>query len=240
MKKFKLSTLSLVGLSALLASQVSLADMSKITEQLTSMGLTDSQYEISDSPISDLKKVYLKDAHESFYITKDASTALMGKLYEIKNHKFIDPAFKKLETFKDEMIVYKAPEEKYVVTAFVDITCHYCHLLHEQMKGYNDLGITFRFLAYPREGLEGKVATQMESIFTAEDRNKAYDDAENGKLPKVLKEPNIVKKHYQYGMEFGISGTPALITPEGQVIPGYLKPQELLKALEDEAKNKKQ
>ncbi len=35
---------------------------------------------------------------------------------------------------------------------FTDITCGYCHKLHEQMADYNALGITVRYLA--SEGLD--------------------------------------------------------------------------------------
>lgn len=54
------------------------------------------------------------------------------------------------------MIVYKAPDEKHVITVFTDITCGYCHKLHEEMKDYNALGITVRYLAFPRQGLESR------------------------------------------------------------------------------------
>lgn len=54
------------------------------------------------------------------------------------------------------MIVYKAPEEKHVITVFTDITCGYCRKLHEQMKDYNALGITVRYLAFPRQGLSSQ------------------------------------------------------------------------------------
>lgn len=52
------------------------------------------------------------------------------------------------------MIEYKAANEKYVVTVFTDITCGYCVRLHSQMKEYNDLGITVRYMAFPRQGSE--------------------------------------------------------------------------------------
>ena len=43
------------------------------------------------------------------------------------------------------MIVYKAAQEKHVITVFTDITCGYRHKLHEEMKDYNALGITVRY-----------------------------------------------------------------------------------------------
>lgn len=45
------------------------------------------------------------------------------------------------------MIEFKAPNEKYAITVFTDITCGYCVRLHSQIKEYNDLGITVRYLA---------------------------------------------------------------------------------------------
>ena len=58
------------------------------------------------------------------------------------------------------MIVYPAKNEKHVVTVFMDITCHYCHLLHQQLKEYNDLGIAVRYLAFPRAGMNNQTAKQ--------------------------------------------------------------------------------
>ncbi len=79
------------------------------------------------------------------------------------------------------MIVYKAPQEKHVITVFTDITCGYCHKLHEQMSDYNALGITVRYLAFPRQGLQSEAEQNMKAIWCAKDRNKALDDAMSGK-----------------------------------------------------------
>ena len=40
-----------------------------------------------------------------------------------------------------------------------------------------------------------------------------------------------VAKHYVIGQRLGISGTPAIITPDGDLIPGYVSPEELLTRL---------
>lgn len=44
--------------------------------------------------------------------------------------------------------MYPAKNEKYVVV--VMDSCHYLHLLHQQVSEYNKLGITVRYLAFPR------------------------------------------------------------------------------------------
>ncbi len=59
---------------------------------------------------------------------------------------------KQLNALEKEMIVCtNNAEEKHVITVFTDITCGYCHKLHEQMADYNALGITVRYLAFPRQ-----------------------------------------------------------------------------------------
>ncbi|CSI27176.1 thiol:disulfide interchange protein DsbC [Vibrio cholerae] len=82
------------------------------------------------------------------------------------------------------MIEFKAPNEKYAITVFTDITCGYCVRLHSQIKEYNDLGITVRYLAYPRQGPQGQVADQMAAIWCSNDPKAAMHDAKvNRKRP---------------------------------------------------------
>lgn len=75
----------------------------------------------------------------------------------------------KIAQFEQDMIVYPADDEKYVITVFTDTTCGYCVKLHSQMSGYNELGITVRYLAYPRQGPQGEVAEEMARIWCAKE-----------------------------------------------------------------------
>ena len=59
------------------------------------------------------------------------------------------------------------------------------------------------------------------------------DDLENGR--KVAETPvDKVRRHYRLGHQFGVNGTPAIITPKGALIPGYVKADEMLKTLQEE------
>ncbi len=55
---------------------------------------------------------------------------------------------------------------------FCDIPEGYCHKLHEEMKDYNALGITVRYLAFRAEGLEAEAEQDMKSIWCAKTKNK--------------------------------------------------------------------
>ena len=221
-------------LAALLmvASATAMANDAAIKAKLQTLGAR--QVEISHSTLKGIKIVNTEQG--LLYASEDGNYVLQGKLYQLTDKGPVDVAGKvlmnKLNAMQNEMIVYPAKNEKYVVTVFMDITCHYCHLLHQQVKEYNALGITVRYLAFPRTGLNSQTARQMEAIWTAEDRTFALNEAEKGNLPKALKDPNIVKKQYELGIQFGVAGTPSIVTANGEVLGGYLKPADLLTALQ--------
>ena len=222
----------MTALSLLAMSAGAMADDAALKSKLEKLGVKD--IEIQSSPIKGLRTVISDQG--VFYAEEGGEYLLQGNIYKlsdkgisnISNNVLMD----KLNALTSEMIVYPAKNEKHVVTVFMDITCHYCHLLHQQIKEYNDLGITVRYLAFPRGGVETKTASQMEAIFTAKDPAFALNEAENGNLPKELKTPNIVKKHYNLGIQFSVNGTPTIVTSKGEIIGGYLKPRELLAELE--------
>jgi len=222
----------MTALSLLAMSAGAMADDAALKSKLEKLGVKD--IEIQSSPIKGLRTVISDQG--VFYAEEGGDYLLQGNIYKlsdkgisnISNNVLMD----KLNALTSEMIVYPSKKKKHVVTVFMDITCHYCHLLHQQIKEYNDLGITVRYLAFPRGGVETKTASQMEAIFTAKDPAFALNEAENGNLPKELKTPNIVKKHYNLGIQFGVNGTPTIVTSKGEIIGGYLKPRELLAELE--------
>ncbi|MCW9709330.1 bifunctional protein-disulfide isomerase/oxidoreductase DsbC [Avibacterium sp. 21-586] len=224
----------ITALSFAALSVYAVASDAQIEAQLKKLGV--SQMEIKASPIKGIKTVVSDEG--IFYASEDGKYVLQGQLYELTDKGAVDLTGRflldKLNSYKNEMIVYPAKNEKYVVTIFMDITCHYCHLLHEQISQYNDLGITIRYLAFPRGGINNNTAKQMEAIWQAKDPVQALNEAEKGNLPKTLKNADIVKKHYELGVQFGVRGTPSIVTPKGELIGGYLPPKELLRALQEE------
>ncbi len=88
------------------------------------------------------------------------------------------------------MIEFKAKDEKYVVTAFTDITCGYCRKMHKQMDDYNSRGITFRYLAYPRSGIKDQTGNlsqgfkDLRSVWCSEDPAAAMTNAK--KIAEML------------------------------------------------------
>ncbi|AOM41037.1 bifunctional protein-disulfide isomerase/oxidoreductase DsbC [Xenorhabdus hominickii] len=218
-------------LSALIGN--AFADESAINQSLSKVGIKAEA--IHPSPVSGFSTI-LTD-HGTIYISDDGKYLLQGVLYDISGNvpkKVSNQALvKKLDAMKDQMIIYKAPKEKHVVTVFTDITCGYCHKLHENMQQYHDLGITVRYLAFPRHGMEQKPAKEMQSIWCSATPVKTLNAAFKGESISPIKNCKIdIAKHYQLGLQFGVQGTPAIVTQNGNVIGGYLSPKDLLAELD--------
>lgn len=127
----------------------------------------------------------------------------------------------KLAELGPSSIEYKAKDEKYVVYAFTDPTCGYCQKLHSEMAQYNDAGITIRYLAFPRGGLNSESALDMQHLWCSRNQQQAMNFAKTNKRNPPAMCNNPVKMHYELGQSFGINGTPALVLANGQIIPGY-------------------
>lgn len=227
----------LMLLSLLVASVTGAAhaDDAAIQKALGSLGI--KQADVQPSPVAGLKTVLTEGG--TLYVTEDGKHVLQGPLYDVSGGEPVNVTnqllMTRLEALKDQMIVYKAPKEKHVITVFTDITCGYCHKLHEQMKEYNDLGITVRYLAFPRQGLESQAEKVMRSIWCTADRAKAFDAAMKGDAVSPATCKTDISQHYALGVQFGINGTPAIVLKNGMVVPGYQGPKEMAAMLDAHA-----
>lgn len=236
--------LLLLTLALTAFSSVARADDAAIKHALQQK-LGVSQIDILPSPIAGLQMVLTEGG--VLYVSSDGKHILQGPLYDISgptpvnatNDQLAPILSKRMEAMKDDMIIYKAPQEKYVVTVFTDITCGYCVKLHKEMSGYNELGITVRYLAYPRQGVDSDAEKKMESIWCASDRMTAFDDAVAGKAVKPATCDINLKRQYELGTLFGLQGTPAIIVDGTTVVSGYSAPSDLKSTLDAYTAHKK-
>ncbi len=222
----------LLPLLAVSVSGLVHADDAAIKQSLAKLGVQNS--DIQSAPVAGMKTV-LTDSGV-LYVTEDGKHVIQGPLYDVSGAQPINVTNQllvgKLNALEKEMIVYKAPQEKHVITVFTDITCGYCHKLHEEMKDYNALGITVRYLAFPRQGLQSPIEKDMKAIWCAKDPKKAFDAAMKGEAATGGTCDMNIANHYNLGVQFGIQGTPAIVLSNGTVIPGYQGPKEMKQMLD--------
>jgi thiol:disulfide interchange protein DsbC len=179
-----------------------------------------------------------------FYSSYNGDYFIQGKVYSLVT-KVTDLAeeslakirMEGLDKYKNDMIVFKAKDEKYVVTAFTDITCGYCIKMHKQMDDYNERGITFRYLAYPRAGIKDQKGNytqgfkDLRSVWCAEDPKEAMTNAKNKRnvAYRVCDKP--IEGEFKFGRQTGVNGTPAIVLSNGMMVPGYQPPEQLEKLL---------
>lgn len=219
------------------------SESEQLKDKLTSLKIgVDS---VTESPIKGLYEVQAQGA--VYYMSSDGQFLIDGDAYDLNNgmqnitKEKVEALrkeksavhFKKLATFEKDMITYKADDEKYVVTVFTDTSCGYCQKLHAEIPDYNKLGITIRYLAYPRSGVNSNTYRIMESVWCAKDPKDAMDKAKSRRSIPTVSCENSVKDQYQLGRLLGVRGTPAIFLEDGTSLPGYLPAPTLLKALQE-------
>lgn len=224
-----------------LFSSLASADDKAILKTMNKLGILGE--EIHPSPVVGLQMV-LTDSGV-FYVSSDGRYVLHGNMYDTEGNVPANITTqmlmkKKLEPLVPEMIVYPAKKEKFVVTVFTDITCGYCVKLHQQMEDYNKHGITMRYLAFPRQGLDSQAEKNMQSVWCSADKAKAFDDAVTGKKVPAASCKIDIADHYKLGIQFGVKGTPAMVLSDGMVLPGYQDPESLLEFLQAHQESKTQ
>lgn len=169
------------------------------------------------------------------YVTGDARYLVQGDIVDLDTDQNLTEARRDgvrrdvLNGLSESSMIIFAPA-KYTdtVTVFTDLDCGYCRKLHRQIADYNAKGIRVRYLAFPRTGPGTDSWTKAEKVWCAKDKQAALTKAKSGEAPagKVC-QPNPVAQEYQLGRDFGLTGTPAIVLESGELIGGYLDPDEL-------------
>jgi thiol:disulfide interchange protein DsbC len=195
---------------------------------------------IQESFIPGLYSVYYGDL-EPIYVTKDGNFFIYGDIYKINIDSIsniTDLEISKRRSIilsnlkSSELISFKSKNEKYSVTVFTDVDCGYCRKLHNQIEEYNKLGITINYAAFPRSGLGTDSFTKMVNAWCSDNTKLSLTRLKNNKEVDVnFCDNQPVSKHYAIGKKLGVTGTPAIFSTDGILIPGYLSPEDLLTKL---------
>ena len=197
--------------------------------------------EIRSSTVSGLFEVDL-GGKDTVYMSADGKYLITGTMYRVENKKFVNIAdermqpmrVQKLAAVKREDMVIFSPQgkPKSYVTVFTDIDCGFCRKLHQEVPKLNAMGIEVRYLAYPRSGVPSPSSEKLTTVWCSKDPQAALTKMKSGStLPTQSCASNAVAAQYQLGNELGISGTPALFTPNGELLPGYMPAEELAATL---------
>jgi len=232
----------------MIISSTSFAAITKeVNEALTKklQALKVNVQSINESPIKGLYEVVSQGA--LYYISEDGQFLINGDMYDLDNgmknltstkvdelrRQSTAESFAKIKDFEKDMIVYKADNEKHVITVFTDTSCAYCQKLHSEIADYNKLGITIRYLAFPRGGEQSSAYRTMVSVWCSDNPKDAMDNAKKRRQIESKTCENTVLEQFNLGVALGITGTPSLFLEDGTMMPGYLPAERLLQVLEE-------
>jgi thiol:disulfide interchange protein DsbC len=138
---------------------------------------------------------------------------------------------------ESNMIVFGPANAKMTVTVFTDIDCGYCRKFHSQIADINKAGVRVRYMLWPRTGPDTESWKKAEQVWCSTDRRDALSRAKKGETLKAKPCGDAaLKTQYDFGMDMGVDGTPAVFTQNGDYLGGYMTPAELVQAIQETSK----
>jgi len=96
----------------------------------------------------------------------------------------------------------------------------------------NRRGVEVRYLAYPRSGVGSDGFRQLATAWCASNPRETLTRMKNREaVADNVCAGNPVAWQYELGQEMGVRGTPAIVTADGQMIPGYRPVDDLLSVM---------
>lgn len=221
------------SIGLLLASWSAMAaEYPEVRERLEGLVGEEREIAIAESPLPGILQVRL--GADIVYMSDDGRYLFQGRVLDLETRQDLtDQAMGEIrrelmgDLDRENLISFGPADAEYDITVFTDVDCGYCRRLHEQIAEYNEAGIRIHYAAFPRAGAGSGTFDKMVSVWCADDQRSAMDLAKAGGTPKPAECESPVAEQYQLGQAMGVTGTPALLTPDGQLIPGYVPPDDL-------------
>jgi thiol:disulfide interchange protein DsbC len=223
----------------LLVSSLVAADDAKdvIMKQLQKIDQNIPVVSVNAAPLKGMYEIELSSG-EIIYSDAKGEYFLLGQLYQLSDDKgFVNLTEGKMDqqrqaqlsTIPDkEKVIFEAEgAEKSSIYVFTDVDCPYCRKLHQEVPKLQAMGIRVEYLAFPRQGPGSPAYKKMSNIWCAADKAQAMTLSKQGKELDNIDCNNPVQAQYELGQKLGVTGTPAIITQEGQLIPGYMPAEQL-------------
>jgi len=177
---------------------------------------------------------------EVSYLTADAKYFIDGNLYDLDTRENLTEDLRTHARIamiaavpESQMVIFSPPNPRYTVTVFTDVDCAYCRKLHSQIDELNKLGVRVRYVFFPRTGPNTESWRKAEAVWCSPNRNEALTRAKAGATLDLTKTcgQTPVAREYALGEAIGVQGTPAIVAENGEIVGGYLPPQELVQKL---------
>ena len=178
---------------------------------------------------------------QPIYVLPNTEYIILGDIFSLKGDK------PESETEKDKgklrlkiladlnqesFIKFKSKNEKTILTVFTDVECTYCRKFHSEIDEYLANGVSINYLAFPRTGIDSSSYEKMVAAWCSNEKKESITNLKNDINIEMNSCENPVENHFVIGRGIGVTGTPAIITQTGLLLPGYIPANELIGIIE--------
>lgn len=124
------------------------------------------------------------------------------------------------------------------IFVFTDPDCPYCAKIHPELKSVvekrKDIAFYLKLFPLP---MHPKAYDESKTIICEKDNKKALQLLEDAYAKKEIPAPtcdtSIIDDNKKLGAKLGISGTPTIILPNGKLVSGAMKSDDLIKMIDE-------
>ena len=189
---------------------------------------------IAEVQIENGPMIYATDDGNYFFLNGDLhQTSAKGAINLTEERRALTRKEQLAAVPLEDMVVFSpVGETRDYIAVFTDVTCFYCQKLHREVDQLTAKGIEVRYLAFPRGGVDSEGAQKLATAWCAADQQTTLTELKAGvELPVNECADNPIATQYQLGQDMGVSGTPAIVTSSGLMVPGYRPADDLLALL---------
>ena len=223
--------------AAVLVSVANASDPDAIEQRLAGLVPDASDVAIAETPLPGIMEVRI--GSDIIYMSEDGRYLFQGRVVDLETQRDLtDAAMSDVrraqlnELDPAEFVTFGNDSADHDVLVFTDPDCGFCRRMHEKIDEYEAEGIRIHYLAFPRAGEGSQTHNKLVSVWCADDRQSAMDVAKAGRTPRAATCTNPVMDQYRLGQALGVTGTPSLMTFDGDIIPGYVPPGQLRERLD--------
>ncbi len=201
--------------------------------------------DIKGAPVKGIWEVSIKKGGKNFTVYVD-----FGKKYLMQSVSFMPldkigktPELKKV-SLKDiplegAILIGDAKAKKKVIV-FDDPECPYCKKLHKEIKKIvskrRDIAFYIKLFPLP---IHPDAYGQSKAIVCAKSAAMLDDAFAGKKLAPATCDTDEIDNNLELGKKLGINGTPAIIFPDGRLLPGFVTEDVLIELIDKADKGKK-
>ncbi len=181
---------------------------------------------------------YVRVRGEHWYVYSRDEFIMIGEVYDTdrriswtreRKEKEHQMALLELDVWpENRMIIMGDPDGERYVTVFTDTDCGWCQKFHRDIPMLKEAGLKVRYLMWPRAGIDSDSYQEAVAVWCADDQGNAMTIAKAGQEIERKVCENPVEEHYELGFRLGVQGTPYILLDNGQVLGGYVPPEEIL------------